>query len=142
MTNSTLYRARSLKVVFGDSDWATMGTWQFPTDWSSYTTLEFDVYNESDYYTGFYIGVGDSAGGWYPETGGDILLLPNASKHVVVPIADMARDIDVSHVAWLEFEPETPVEEENYQGQTKTYRLGPRTLYFDNLRLVRVTGES
>jgi hypothetical protein len=43
-------------------------------------------------------------------------------------------------VDWLEFEPETLAEEENYQGQVKTYPLGPRTLYFDNLRLVRVTG--
>jgi hypothetical protein len=132
--------ARSLKVVFDDSDWATMGTWQFPTDWSSFTALEFDVYNESDYYTYFYVGVGDNSGGWYPATGGDILLLPNASKHVVVPIADMGRDVDVSNVDWLEFEPETLAEEENYLGQTKTYPLGPRTLYFDNICLVRVIG--
>jgi hypothetical protein len=132
--------ARSLKVMFGDSDWPWMGTWRFPTDWSSFTALEFDVYNESDYYTHFYVGVGDNAGGWYPQTGGDILLLPNASKHVVVPIAEMARDIDVSNVNWLEFEPETITEQENYLGQIKAYRLGPRTLYFDNLRLVRVTG--
>jgi len=130
--------AWSLKVVFGDSDWPAMGTWRFPTDWSSYTALEFDVYNESDYYTHFYVGVGDNAGGWYPQTGGDILLLPNASKHVVVSIAEIARDVDVSHVEWLEFEPETRYEAENYLGQTKTYPLGPRTLYFDNIRLVRV----
>jgi len=128
----------SLKVVFGDSSLPNMGAWQFPTDWSNYTALEFDVYNESDYYTYFYVGVGDNAGGWYPATGGDTLLLPNASNHVVVPIAEMARDVDVSNVDWLEFEPETLMEEENYQGQTKSYPLGPRTLYFDNIRLVRV----
>ncbi|MBC8448788.1 MAG: DUF4091 domain-containing protein [Chloroflexi bacterium] len=130
--------AWSLKVVFGDSQLPNMGAWQFPTDWSSYTALEFDVYNESAYYTNLYVGVADNANGWYPQTGGDILLLPNASKHVAVPIAEMARDIDVSNVDWLEFEPETLMEEENYQGQTRTYPLGPRTLYFDNVRLVRV----
>ncbi|MFQ5812824.1 MAG: carboxypeptidase regulatory-like domain-containing protein [Anaerolineae bacterium] len=133
-------RVYSLKTVFGDSKLSAMGTWQFPTDWSSFTALEFDVYNESDYYTYFYVGVGDNAGGWYPLTGGDILLLPNASKHVVVPIAEMAHDVDVSDVEWLEFEPETIAEEENYKGKTRTYPLGPRTLYFDNLRLVRVVG--
>jgi hypothetical protein len=128
--------------ILGDSDWPTMGTWRFPTDWSSFTALEFDVYNESDYYTYLYVGVGDNANGWFPQTGGDILLLPNASAHVVVPIARMARDIDVSNVDWLEFEPGTLYEEENYRGQVKTYRLGPRTLYFDNVRLVRVMGGS
>lgn len=54
----------------------------------------------------------------------------------------MAHDIDVSNVDWLEFEPGTLYEEENYQGKTKTYPLGPRTLYFDNIRLVRVMGGS
>ncbi len=132
--------AWSLKVVFGDWLLPTMGTWQFPTNWSSYTALEFDVYNESDYYTYLYVGAADTAGGWFPQTGGDILLLPNSSTHIVISIADMARDIDVSNVDWLEFEPETLMEEENYQGQTKTYPLGPRTLYFDNMRLVRVIG--
>ena len=132
--------AQSLKVVFGDSDWPWMGTWQFPIDWSSYTALEFDVYNEGDYYTGFYVGVADNANGWYPQTGGDILLLPNAATHIIVPIAEMARDIDVSNMDWLEFEPDTINEEENYLGQIRTYPLGPRTLYFDNLRLVLVAG--
>ena len=130
--------AYSLKAAFGDSKLSAMGTWQFPTDWSSFTALEFDVYNESDYYTYLSAGVADTTNGWYPATGGDILLLPNASKHVVVPIAEIARDVDVSNVDWLEFEPETLMEEENYQGQTKNYPLGPRTLYFDNIRLVRV----
>ena len=134
--------AQSLKVVFGDSNLPSMGTWQFPTDWSSFTALEFDVYNESDYYTYFYVGVGDNANGWYPATGGDILLLPNSSTLIVISIADMARDIDVSSMDWLELEPETLMEEENYRGQTKNYPLGPRTLYFDNIRLVRVTGGS
>ncbi len=134
--------AWSLKVVFGDSNLPNMGTWQFPTDWSSFTALELDVYNESDYYTYLYVGAADTASGWFPETGGDILLLPNASTHIVISIADMARDIDVSSMDWLELEPETLMEEENYRGQTKNYPLGPRTLYFDNIRLVRVTGGS
>lgn len=99
--------------------------------------MEFDVYNESDYYTYLYVGVGGN--GWYPQTGGDILLLPNASKHVVVPIADMARDIDVSNVDWLEFEPETLVEEENYQGKRLKEHLEQECLWNCAKRLERLS---
>lgn len=136
----------ALRVEFNDNlagDEPYAGTWVFPTtDWSSYTALEFDAYNASDYYTHMDVGVADVAGGWYPQTGGTITLLPNQSRHVVIPLdAIAASGVDLTRIEWLDITPETIVEEENYQGQTQRWRAGPRTLYFDNLRLVRVVSD-
>ncbi|MBS1252198.1 MAG: hypothetical protein MAG451_01236 [Anaerolineales bacterium] len=133
--------SQALKAVFdddvaGEEPYAGVGT--FPTyDWSSYTALEFDVYNESDYYTYVEVGVGDAGGGWYPpQTGGAIILLPNRFRHVVIPMAAIsASGVDLTRIEWLEIAPETIIEE------TKQWPAGPRTLYFDNMRLVRVASD-
>ena len=140
----------ALKVAFNDNlalaeadDWPTAGAETFATgDWSSYTALEFDVYNESDYYTNVDVLVMDAAEAEYPQTGGTISLLPNQSRHVVIPIdAIAASGVDLTDIAWLEIAPETITEQEDYQGQANLWRVGPRTLYLDNLRLVQVVSE-
>jgi hypothetical protein len=135
----------ALKVVFnddvaqaqaGDEPYAGVGT--FPQDWSTYTALEFDVYNESNYYTYMEVGVADAGQGWYPQTGGLIILLPNRSRHVVIPMEEIAASgVDLTRVTWIEMDPETIMVQES----VGSWPMGPRTLYLDNLRLVRVVSE-
>ncbi|NOZ05698.1 MAG: DUF4091 domain-containing protein [Chloroflexi bacterium] len=137
---------RALKVVFDDDlaqaqagDEAEAATGTFPTaDWSHYTALEFDVYNESDFYTMLTVSVGDNADGWYPLTGGEIKLLPRSTRHVILPMAEVAASVDLTHVIWLSIGPETVTQQTDYQNNDHFWRLGPRTLYLDNLRLVSV----
>ncbi|HIQ04111.1 MAG TPA: DUF4091 domain-containing protein [Anaerolineae bacterium] len=137
----------ALKVVFNDDvplaqagEWPAAGVGSFLTqDWSSFTALELDVYNESDYYTHLEVGIGDSSGGWYPQAAGTTTLLPNRSRHIVIPIAAVAASaVDLTHIIWLEIDPDTITEQQDYQGQTNLWPVGPRTLYLDDLRLVRV----
>jgi len=129
-----------LKVVFDDNpaEEPEMGTWQFPSDWGQYTALEFDVYNEGPYYTELEVGLADSGGGWYPQTGGIITLLPNSQAHVVLSLAEVGREVNLGQVEWLSLAPGTITEEQDYRGELHTWRLGHRTLYADNVRLVRV----
>ena len=136
----------ALQVIFDDDvaksqagDEPEAGVGGFPTgDWSSYTTLEFDVYNDSDYYTLLEVGIGDSADGWYPLTGGEIKLLPHREQHVIVPLSVVGASVDLTHVIWLSIAPETVTEQTDYQGDVHLWPLGRRTLYLDNMRLVRV----
>ena len=130
----------ALKVVFKDDlagGEAGAGTGEFPTsDWSVYDALEFDVYNESDYYTDLEVGVGDGGTGWYPQTGGTITLLPQRAHHVIVPTVDIAASgVDLTDVTWLELAPETIATDD--EGVPR-WPAGPRTLYLDNFRLVHV----
>ncbi|MFQ5595976.1 MAG: hypothetical protein ACE5HA_17685, partial [Anaerolineae bacterium] len=132
--------SQALKVVFNDDvaaaePYAGVGT--FPQDWSTYTALEFDVYNESDYYTNVDVYVADADDRAYPESGSTITLLPNRSRHVVISLAAAAAGgVDLTHMAWIELDPETIIVE-----GTKQWSAGPRTLYLDSLRLVRVVSE-
>ncbi|MFQ5859566.1 MAG: carboxypeptidase-like regulatory domain-containing protein, partial [Anaerolineae bacterium] len=137
----------ALQVVFDDDiasaqadEWPAASVGTFPTrDWSSYTALELDVYNESDYYTSLDVSVVDAVGGEYPQTGGTITLLPNQSRHVIISMAALAASgVDLANIAWFEIAPETITDQEDYQGQANLWPLGPRTLYFDNLRLVQI----
>ncbi|HHN94556.1 MAG TPA: DUF4091 domain-containing protein [Anaerolineae bacterium] len=132
----------ALRVTFDDdpTQEAEMGAWQFtPSDWRGYTALEFDVYNEGDYYTYLQVGIADSGQGWYPQTDGNITLLPNSASHLSIPIAAIAHDVDLSAIAWLSILPETVTEETDYTGETRLWPVGQRTLYVDDIRLVRVS---
>jgi len=132
--------AHALKVVFDDNvaaaePYAGVGT--FPTyDWSTYTAVEFDVYNESDYYTNVDVYVADVNDRTYPESGSTITFLPNRSRHVVLSLAAAAAGgVDLTRMAWIELDPETIITD------GKQWPAGPRTLYFDDLRLVWVVSE-
>jgi hypothetical protein len=132
----------ALKVVFKDElagGEPTAGTWGFPTsDWSGYDALEFDVYNAGDYYTYLEVGVADSGTGWYPQTGGLIILLPRHAHHVIIPTAEIAASgVDLTDVIWLELAPETIIADAD---NNPRWPAGPRTLYLDNFRLVQVEG--
>jgi len=133
----------ALKVVFDDDlaqaqagDEAEAATGTFPANWSNYTALEFDVFNESDFYTMLTVSVGDNAGGWYPLTGGEIKLLPQSARHIILPMAEVATSVDLTHVIWLSIGPETVTQQTDYQNNDHFWQLGPRTLYLDNVRLV------
>ncbi len=134
--------AYALKVVFDDNpaDEPEMGSAEFtPTDWRGYTALELDLYNDSPYYTIVEVGIADDRGGWYPQTGGIVTLLPRKQTHVIIPMSEIARDVDLSRVIWLSIAPETMTEEEDYTGEVHMWRLGRRTVYVDAIRLVRIS---
>ncbi len=145
VTRVTQYATDSiyaLKVTFDDNpvEEPEMGTGDLVlSDWQGYTALEFDVFNESNYYTVIGPGIADDKDGWYPQTGGDITLLPNSETHVAIPVASIARDVDIGAVTWLSLAPETYTEQEDYRGETHRWPLGRRTLYVDNVRLARIT---
>jgi hypothetical protein len=137
----------ALKVTFGDDvnqaragNEAEAGVGTFPTaDWSGFTALELDVYNDSDFYTWLEVGIGDAGDGWYPMTGGAVKLLPHSAQHVIVPLSKVATTVDLTRVTWLSIAPETVTEEMDYQGNNHLWPLGPRTLYLDNIRLVKLS---
>ncbi|MFQ6092677.1 MAG: glycoside hydrolase domain-containing protein [bacterium] len=129
--------SHSLKGIFSDATDPYLGTWEFGTGWSGYHSLELDVYNQSDFYTGFGVAIIDKLGNWYGyEENETFDLLPNSFAHIVIPFENVAEKVDLDNLEWLEIIVETREELEG----GGTVPLGSRVLYLDNLRLVRITG--
>ena len=130
----------SFSILFDDNvgDDAEAGTEALPlSDWRGYDALELDVTNQSDYTTELEVGIADSQNGWYPSSGGIFLLWPHTARHISIPTAEIAGDVDLSSVVWLSLAPETVTAQTDYQDKRHRWPLGRRHLFIDNIRLLR-----
>ncbi len=117
----------SYKVVFDDEQETDMYIEFSIEKGSVFDTLEFDVYNSQDEFTGLNLYIGES---WEYEN--LLYLPPKTSMHISVPTAEIETKIKLQNTVTLGF----CVDNIGYDDEGMGTPLGKKTLYFDNVKLI------
>lgn len=71
-----------------------------PRDWTGFTTLSFDIYNDQSSPERIILQLKDDAGHFYKE---DVVIPAHASQHVTVPLLDVTPYLDLADTTSLRF---------------------------------------
>ncbi len=130
-------RALSVNYKGGGNE---AGYWLGESDWSDWDALEIEVWNTSPYFALLDVGLTDTSGHYVMLRNGAIILGPDGHQTLILPLVvplDEKERFDWSKVEYISLQVSTSTKQTDAFGHTATYPLGPRTLVFDNFRLVR-----
>ena len=130
-----------MRMAFVGDDLPTAFYWNGSQDWSAYQTLLLDVYNESPYFAGLDVAVGDGSGTYLLTMSSTHLIPPNGARTLIIPLEVppfSGKVFDWSDVAYIELAVDPTLTRRDRETQEEvTYTTGPRTLIVDNIRLAR-----
>jgi hypothetical protein len=137
--NTGVGQGDSLRIVFTGAE-NEAGYWLGSQDWSQWQALQVELQSESPYFSELDIGLSDAQGNFVLLRNGAIIVGPNASRTLTLPLARSLgdeRSFDWSQVTYISISVGTETTQTDGYGDTYTYSIGSRTMIFDNFTLAR-----
>lgn len=128
-----------LKITFNDPG-NEAGYYFGGQDWSQWQAIQVEVHSESPYFSELDLGLSDDAGNYLLLNGGAIIMGPNGTRLLTIPLAQDVWDeepFDWTTVNYLGISSSVETTQTNGEEVTFTYPIGSRTMSFDNFTLVR-----